>query len=77
MIRSSNCATRSLAIWVSRPLSSSWRGGFRDFYAAGFSETAMRVIPWSTIVTLGKFLQYERSRKIVRDEFGIQRAGVF
>jgi hypothetical protein len=28
------------------------------------------VIPWRTIVTLSKFLQYERSRKIVRDEFG-------
>lgn len=52
------------------PLASSWRGGFRDFYSADFSETAVRVIPWSTIVTLGKFLQYERSRKIVRDEFG-------
>jgi len=52
------------------PLTSSWRGGFRDFYSAGFSETAVRVIPWSTIVTLGKFLQYERSRKIVHDEFG-------
>jgi len=52
------------------PLTSSWRGGFRDFYSAGFSETAVRVIPWSTIVTLRKFLQYERSRKIVHDEFG-------
>jgi ubiquinone/menaquinone biosynthesis C-methylase UbiE len=52
------------------PLSSTWRSGFRDFYASGFRETAVRVIPWSTIVTLNKFLQYERSRKIVHDEFG-------
>jgi ubiquinone/menaquinone biosynthesis C-methylase UbiE len=52
------------------PLNSNWRGGFREFYSSGFSETAVRVIPWSTIVTLSKFLQYERSRKIVRDEFG-------
>ncbi len=52
------------------PLNSNWRGGFRDFYSSGFAETAVRVIPWSTIVTLSKFLQYERSRKIVRDEFG-------
>lgn len=52
------------------PLPATWRGGFREFYGAGFSETAVRVIPWSTVVTLGKFLQYERSRKIVRDEFG-------
>jgi ubiquinone/menaquinone biosynthesis C-methylase UbiE len=59
------------------PLTSSWRGGFRDFYAAGFSETAVRVIPWSTIVTLGKFLQYERSRKIVRDEFGVSAPEYF
>ncbi|HEX8806946.1 MAG TPA: class I SAM-dependent methyltransferase, partial [Candidatus Aquilonibacter sp.] len=52
------------------PLSSTWRSGFRDFYASGLRETAVRVIPWSTIVTLDKFLQYERSRKIVYDEFG-------
>lgn len=52
------------------PLSSTWRTGFREFYSSGFRETAVRVIPWSTVVTLGKFLQYERSRKIVRDEFG-------
>jgi SAM-dependent methyltransferase len=52
------------------PLTSAWRGGFREFYSSGFRQTAVRVIPWSTIVTLSKFLQYERSRKIVRDEFG-------
>jgi ubiquinone/menaquinone biosynthesis C-methylase UbiE len=52
------------------PLVSAWRGGFKEFYSAGFRETGVRVIPWSTIVTLSKFLQYERSRKIVRDEFG-------
>jgi ubiquinone/menaquinone biosynthesis C-methylase UbiE len=59
------------------PLASSWRGGFRDFYSAEFSETAVRVIPWSTIVTLGKFLHYERSRKIVRDEFGTNASEYF
>jgi len=52
------------------PLNSGWRGGFREFYSAGFSQTGVRVIPWSTIVTLSRFLQYERSRKIVRDAFG-------
>lgn len=52
------------------PLANTWRGGFREFYSSGFRETAVRVIPWSTITTLNKFLQYERSRKIVRDEFG-------
>jgi SAM-dependent methyltransferase len=52
------------------PLNSNWRGGFRDFYSSGLVDPAVRVIPWRTIVTLSKFLQYERSRKIVRDEFG-------
>lgn len=52
------------------PLNSNWRGGFRDFYSAELVDPAVRVIPWRTIVTLSKFLQYERSRKIVRDEFG-------
>ena len=59
------------------PLSSTWRGGFREFYASGFKDVAVRVIPWSTIVTLGKFLQYERSRKIVRDEFGLHAQEYF
>ncbi len=52
------------------PLNSNWRGGFGDFYSMGFLDPAVRVIPWRTIVTLSKFLHYERSRKIVRDEFG-------
>lgn len=52
------------------PLANTWRGGFREFYSSGFRETAVRVIPWSTITTLNRFMQYERSRKIVRDEFG-------
>ena len=59
------------------PLASSWRGGFKEFYSAGFRETGVRVIPWSTIVTLNKFLQYERSRKIVHDEFGAHASEYF
>ncbi|HEX8805335.1 MAG TPA: hypothetical protein VF741_00245, partial [Candidatus Aquilonibacter sp.] len=59
------------------PLSSTWRSGFRDFYASGLRDTAVRVIPWSTIVTLNKFLQYERSRKIVYDEFGSSASEYF
>ena len=43
----------------------------------GLPRTGVRVIPWSTIVTLNKFLQYERSRKIVRDEFGAACLRVF
>ncbi|HEY5339578.1 MAG TPA: class I SAM-dependent methyltransferase [Candidatus Aquilonibacter sp.] len=49
------------------------RAGFREFYAAPFSENALRVAPWSTITTLSRFLQYERSRKIVVDRFGSAR----
>lgn len=52
------------------PPSSLWRSGFREFYSAGFAETAMRITPWSTISTLAKFLQYERSRKVVHDIYG-------
>ena len=59
------------------PLASTWRAGFREFYASGFRDTAVRVIPWSTISTLNKFLQYERSRKIVRDEFGVNAEEYF
>jgi len=56
------------------PLASAWRGGFKEFYTAGFSQTAIRVIPWSTVTTLSRFMRYERSRKIVRETFG---AGAF
>jgi len=59
------------------PLASSWRGGFREFYSSGLKDIGVRVIPWSTIVTLNKFLQYERSRKIVRDEFGTHASEYF
>lgn len=52
------------------PPPSAWRSGFREFYGAGFSETALRVIPWSTVTTLTRFLQYERSRKIVHELYG-------
>jgi ubiquinone/menaquinone biosynthesis C-methylase UbiE len=58
-------------------LANSWRGGFREFYTAGFSQTAIRVIPWSTVTTLSRFMQYERSRKIVRDAFGASASEYF
>jgi ubiquinone/menaquinone biosynthesis C-methylase UbiE len=59
------------------PLSPSWRGSFREFYGAGFSDTSVRVIPWSTISPLEKFIRYERSRKIVRDEYGVHAEEYF
>jgi ubiquinone/menaquinone biosynthesis C-methylase UbiE len=51
------------------PLAAAWRGGFREFYSAGFGETAVRVIPWSTLAPLSRYLQYERSRKVVHDTY--------
>lgn len=50
-----------------------WRGSFKEFYAAGFTDTALRVVPWATVTTLEKFLEYERSRKVVYDVYGSQR----
>jgi ubiquinone/menaquinone biosynthesis C-methylase UbiE len=44
--------------------------GFKEFYAAGWAETALRVIPWRTAVPVARFMHYERSRKIVYDTFG-------
>ncbi len=59
------------------PMANSWRGGFKEFYTAGFSQTAIRVIPWSTVTTLSRFMQYERSRKIVHDTFGSSASDYF
>jgi SAM-dependent methyltransferase len=47
-----------------------WRGSFREFYGAGFTDTTLRVVPWSTVTTLRKFLNYERSRKVAHDVYG-------
>jgi ubiquinone/menaquinone biosynthesis C-methylase UbiE len=71
----SDDAVKQLRDAVSRdlgiePPSITWRGSFREFYNAGFSETALRVAPWSTVTTLQKFLAYERSRKVVHDVYG-------
>jgi ubiquinone/menaquinone biosynthesis C-methylase UbiE len=60
-----------------QPLHSGWRGGFKEFYTIGFSQTAIRVIPWTTVTTLSRFMQYERSRKIVRESFGTRAAEYF
>ncbi len=59
------------------PLGPLWRTGFKEFYAAGFSETALRVVPWSTVTTLSRFVQYERSRKIIHETYGAQANGYF
>ena len=54
----------------SEPPHSGLKGGFKEFYAAGLQDTALRVIPWQLTVSLDDYLNYERSRKNVRDTFG-------
>jgi SAM-dependent methyltransferase len=60
-------ASRDIGI---EPPPLTWRGSFRAFYGAGFADTALRVVPWATVTTLQKFLNYERSRKIAHDVYG-------
>jgi ubiquinone/menaquinone biosynthesis C-methylase UbiE len=52
------------------PPQSGLKGGFKEFYAAGLQDAALRVIPWHLTVSLDGYLNYERSRKSVRDAFG-------
>ncbi len=42
---------------------------FKAFYAAKWSESSLRVLPWRTSTTLSAFLEYERSRAIVHERF--------
>ncbi|HVA26720.1 MAG TPA: class I SAM-dependent methyltransferase, partial [Candidatus Baltobacteraceae bacterium] len=42
---------------------------FKAFYAATWSETSLRVLPWRPAMTLRGFMEYERSRAIVRERF--------
>jgi len=42
--------------------------GFKEFYGVKWSETSLRVLPWRTSTTLMKFLEYERSRAVVREK---------
>lgn len=44
--------------------------GFREFYAAPLADHTLRVLPWRTTVAMNDYLQYERSRKAVRDALG-------
>ncbi len=52
------------------PPLSGLKGGFREFYAAPLREHSLRVIPWRSSMPLSKYIQYERSRKSVRDALG-------
>lgn len=49
----------------------SWlSGGFKEFYASAVRDASLRVMPWLVTVSLEDYLNYERSRKNVRDAFG-------
>ncbi len=58
-----------------QPSSSGLTGGFKEFYAASWSDTSLRVIPWRIAMPLSKYLQYERSRRSIRDEPGAKADG--
>jgi ubiquinone/menaquinone biosynthesis C-methylase UbiE len=51
------------------PPASGLNRGFKEFYGT-FSDTALRVIPWRTGMTLGRWMQYERSRSNIRAALG-------
>lgn len=52
------------------PPQSGLTGGFKEFYSGALVDPTLRVIPWYVTVSLEEYLNYERSRKIVRDTFG-------
>lgn len=52
------------------PIPSGLRGGFKEFYAAPFSEHSLRVIPWRIAQPLSQYMHYERSRASVADRLG-------
>ncbi len=59
------------------PKPSGLAGGFKEFYAAPFAEHRLRVLPWRVVIPASKYLQYERSRKSVRDALGSGAARYF
>ncbi|HVA28631.1 MAG TPA: class I SAM-dependent methyltransferase [Candidatus Baltobacteraceae bacterium] len=53
------------------PPASGLTGGFKEFYGTQLLRNQqLRVVPWQVTVSLEGYLQYERSRKSVRDAFG-------
>lgn len=58
------------AMDLGMPPSGGLNGGFREFYGAPLAEHTLRVIPWRRALTVGEFVRYERSRKVVRDALG-------
>jgi ubiquinone/menaquinone biosynthesis C-methylase UbiE len=42
---------------------------FKEFYAAKWSDSSLRVLPWRASTSLDGFMEYERSRAIVHERF--------
>jgi ubiquinone/menaquinone biosynthesis C-methylase UbiE len=51
--------------------------GFKEFYASPLTGKALRVLPWQATTRLSDFLDYERSRKSVRETYGPQVGAYF
>lgn len=60
-----------------QPIESGLSGGFKEFYAAPFTEQTLRVIPWRVAMPLEQYLGYERSRCAVRKALGSQAEEYF
>jgi ubiquinone/menaquinone biosynthesis C-methylase UbiE len=59
------------------PPQSGLSGGFKEFYGSRLTEQTLRVIPWHVTVPLANYMQYERSRTVVLDAFGLQADAYF
>lgn len=59
------------------PPQSGLKGGFKEFYGGDLQGPALRVIPWHMTVSLDGYVNYERSRKSVRDAFGAKSERYF
>jgi SAM-dependent methyltransferase len=59
------------------PPHSGLKGGFKEFYGSDLQQPTLRVIPWHVTVPLDGYLNYERSRKNVRDAFGAKSERYF
>jgi ubiquinone/menaquinone biosynthesis C-methylase UbiE len=49
-------------------------GGFREFYAAPFTQRTLRVLPWQMVMPQARYLDYERSRLSLRKALGDRHA---
>jgi ubiquinone/menaquinone biosynthesis C-methylase UbiE len=64
------CDDAAVELGIASPPRGGLTGGFKEFYARKWAETSLRVIPWRTNVPLARFVQYERSRKVIYELLG-------